>query len=275
MPPMMFRKSPVILWIFSVESRLTGVAHGDTRHRPFEKIYPEMGFGGFSDVDGTVKFFVRVHALLDPNGRALDVGCGRGAYRDDNSTTRRDLRILKDKCRHVIGLDLDGAASANPYIDEFHLLGSPNARWPVEDASVQLIVCDHVMEHVENPQHLLDEAVRVLQPGGYLCVRTPNRWGYVALIATLVPNRVQKRVVGVAQSARKSEDVFPVQYRCNTRRRMRTMMADAGFRDVAVRPTESEPAYWAFSPRLFKVMTFVHRWTPSLLKNSLQGWARK
>jgi len=247
----------------------------DRIRKLFESSYPEMKFGAFSDVDGAVRFFTRVNALLEPEGRAIDLGCGRGAYQEDHCKTRRDQRVLQGKCKHVIGLDLDEDAASNPYMDEFHLLESPSADWPVEDGSVQLIVCDHVMEHVEDPQHLLAEAFRVLQPGGYLCIRTPNRWGYVALIATLVPRRLQKRVIGIAQRTRKSEDVFPVQYRCNSRRRMRKMMLRAGFSEAVVRPVEGEPSYWTFSAPLFKLMSFLHRWTPNIGKNSLLGWGRK
>lgn len=247
----------------------------DRIQRMFERSYPEIRFGGFTEVDGAVKFFTRVQALLDPEGRAIDLGCGRAAYQEDSCATRRELRIMQGKCKHVIGLDLDEAASSNPYMDEFHLLEGPSARWPVTDESVQLIVCDHVMEHVEDPKHLLSEAYRVLQPGGYLCMRTPNRWGYVAWVAILTPKRLQKRVVGVAQSTRKSEDVFPVQYRCNTRRKMLKMMRAAGFSDVAVTPTESEPAYWSFSRILFRLMAILHRLTPRLFMNSLHGWGRK
>jgi len=44
-----------------------------------QKFYPEVKFGGFSDVDGTIAFFNRVNALLQPSFTVLDVGCGRGA----------------------------------------------------------------------------------------------------------------------------------------------------------------------------------------------------
>ena len=85
--------------------------------------YPECR-GGFSHVDGTIVFYARVNALLDPKGVVLDLGCGRGAHREDPSEFRRALRVVRGKVDTVIGLDVDPRAAENPFIDEFRLLES-------------------------------------------------------------------------------------------------------------------------------------------------------
>jgi ubiquinone/menaquinone biosynthesis C-methylase UbiE len=156
-----------------------------------KRYYPESVYGGFTDIDGTIHFYLRVNALLDKNSTVLDVGCGRGAYQDDSCAMRRNLRILKNKCYRVIGIDVDKNAANNPYLDEFLLLDS--GRWPLEDTSVNLAVCDAVLEHVQRPEEFFAECRRVLKPGGYLCLRTANSLGYVALMARLVPNRYHSR----------------------------------------------------------------------------------
>lgn len=61
------------------------------------RCYPETEFGGFADIDGTLAFYRRVNALLTPDSVVLDVGCGRGEYRDDPIPIRRDARILRGK----------------------------------------------------------------------------------------------------------------------------------------------------------------------------------
>src|SRR5438093_943558 len=40
--------------------------------------YPESRFGGFTGVDGTLAFYIRVNSLIDSSSVVLDVGCGRG-----------------------------------------------------------------------------------------------------------------------------------------------------------------------------------------------------
>ncbi len=102
--------------------------------------YPESRFGGFTDSDAYVVFYARVNALLTPDSVVLDIGCGRGAYADDPVAFRRQLRILKGKGRRVIGIDVDPAAAANPFLDEFRRLEPANGRWPVDDASIDVAV---------------------------------------------------------------------------------------------------------------------------------------
>ncbi|WP_308915792.1 class I SAM-dependent methyltransferase [Jannaschia sp. LMIT008] len=49
--------------------------------------------------------------------------------------------------------------------------------WPLETGSVDRLVLLHGLETSENPSRLLDEASRVLGPGGRLVVVVPNRSG--------------------------------------------------------------------------------------------------
>jgi SAM-dependent methyltransferase len=176
--------------------------------------YPESRFGGFPDIDGTIVFFNRVNSLLDPSFVVLDVGCGRGEFEADPIPSRRNLRSLKGKAARVIGIDVDPMAERNPFVDEFRLIHEGS--WPIEGGAIDLIVCDNVLEHIDNPIALFGEIQRVLRDGGYLCIRTANRWGYVALAAMLIPDRYHSRIASAVQGGRKEEDVFRTVYRCNT-----------------------------------------------------------
>ena len=61
--------------------------------------YPEIEFGGFSDVDGSVIFYSRVTALLTPDMIMVDFGCGRGASSEDAVVYRRNLRSFRGRVR--------------------------------------------------------------------------------------------------------------------------------------------------------------------------------
>ena len=184
--------------------------------------YPEAAFGGFTNVDGTIRFYMRVNALVQPSSVALDIGCGRGAYADDPVPFRRQLRILRGKCQRVIGIDVDQAARENPFVDEFRPL--TDERWPIEDASIDLCLSDYVLEHVQQPETFFAECARVLKPGGHLCIRTVNKCGYVALAARCIPNRFHAGLLARTQTDRLAADVFPTWYRCNTPRMVRRLM---------------------------------------------------
>ena len=104
--------------------------------KSIERFYPEERFGGFTDIDGTIVFFNRVNSLIDSSSVVLDVGCGRGEYREDLVPFRKSLRILQRKAAKVIGIDVDQGAQDNPFLDEFHLIQGDS--WPVESNSIDL-----------------------------------------------------------------------------------------------------------------------------------------
>jgi len=244
-----------------------------THPDPLLRWYPEARFGGFSDIDGTLAFYGRVRALLPADGVVADVGCGRGAHRDDPIAWRREVRVLRGHAKRVAGADVDPAAAENPFVDEFHQMG-PEGRIPLEGESVDLVVSDFVLEHVRDPERFFAECRRVLRPGGHLALRTSNARGYVALAARLISNRRHAAVVGRAQEDRKTVDVFPTVYACNTTGKLRRALAHAGFDGVAY-GYEAEPRYFAFSRLLYALAVLHQRFAPRTLRVSLLAFARK
>lgn len=99
--------------------------------------------------------------------RVLDLGCGAGRF----------LAALRDAGAEAVGADLaEGAlerARRNVPGAELHLLG-PGGELPLEDASVDLVWCSEVLEHVPDTAGLLSETRRVLRTGGRLLVTTPS-----------------------------------------------------------------------------------------------------
>lgn len=101
---------------------------------------------------------------LGPVGRALDVGCGDGrlsAALDAEALTAADVSaVALERAR----TRLPGAALVE--LD-------PDAPFPLDDASFDLVLCAETVEHVRDVQLLLSEIRRVLRPGGELALTTP------------------------------------------------------------------------------------------------------
>jgi O-antigen chain-terminating methyltransferase len=103
-----------------------------------------------------------------PDGRGVDLGCGRGEW----------LELLASEGFECRGIDLDEGMLA-----ACHELGLPAERadameWlrAQPEASLALVSAFHVAEHLpfEILQAVVAEARRVLAPGGLLILETPN-----------------------------------------------------------------------------------------------------
>ncbi|HUT88508.1 MAG TPA: class I SAM-dependent methyltransferase [Thermoguttaceae bacterium] len=237
-----------------------------------ETHYPEVAFGGFSDVDGRVAFFARVQALLEPAFVVVDAGCGRGVHAEDPVVFRRDLQCLRGKCKRVIGMDVRRPCRENPLIDEFRLIDGD--RWPLDDESVDLCTSVNVLEHVEHPQAFFAECTRVLKTNGLLCLATPNALGYQAVAARIIPNRWHASVLGMLGSRAEPADVFPTLYRCNTVWKLRSMMRRHGFQ-ACVYTYAGEPSYLRFFRIAYSFGVLFHRFAPRVLMPVLFAFGRK
>lgn len=52
-----------------------------------------------------------------------------------------------------------------------------DARWPLKDGSVGVIRAHDILEHLHDPIHAMNEAYRVLAPGGWLMIQVPSALG--------------------------------------------------------------------------------------------------
>jgi SAM-dependent methyltransferase len=247
--------------------------HSSRTDRLLRRFYPESRYGGFTAIDGTVDFYLRVNALLHPEDVVLDFGCGRGQHSESPTPTHRALTCVRGKVARVIGLDVDAVGIQNPLIDEFRRLEDPS-HWPVEKESVNLILCDSVLEHLPEPSTFFREAARALRRGGHVCIRTPNALSYVGLFARVIPNRCHTGLLSKIQSKRQEADVFPTLYRCNTISRLRKTLKEHGF-DSIVYGHETEPMYLSFSTLTYWLGVLHQRFAPRMFAPAIVAFGTK
>jgi SAM-dependent methyltransferase len=97
--------------------------------------------------------------LASLRGRVLDIGCGMQPYRS----------LLDASLTEYVGVDRKGPLS-NPTVE-----GTAEAL-PFPDASFDAALSTQVLEHLLDPQLAINEALRVLKPGGTLVLTVPGLW---------------------------------------------------------------------------------------------------
>ncbi len=96
-------------------------------------------------------------------GRALDLGAGEG----------RSTQRLRELGFDAIGVERSPVVAARA--PEGLVIVGDAQDIPVEDASMDLVICNSLVEHVLDPDRVLRELRRVLTPGGVCILHTTNR----------------------------------------------------------------------------------------------------
>ena len=160
---------------------VTGVVSG--RGWPFLAAALVMGGAGLSLYASRRGKFVVWAELLDQlrlrgDERILDIGCGRGAVLTmaaQHLTTGRavgvDLWRKGDQSGNAVEATLRNAA-AEEVADRVELRTADMTTLPFEDNSFDVVVSSMAIHNVDRARRdrAIDEAVRVLRPGGHLMI---------------------------------------------------------------------------------------------------------
>lgn len=119
--------------------------------------------GEFVFVPERIPFF---QAAIGRGKRVLDLGCRAGAltrnYLEDNE---------------VVGMDVDRAALAKAEALGIQpVQANVEEPLPFEDASFDAVVAGELFEHLQFPDALVAEILRVLRPGGVIVGSVPNAY---------------------------------------------------------------------------------------------------
>lgn len=130
-------------------------------------IFPDGSPDVFSYVMPRVLFFwaLRLQNHRPPTRRSLDVGCGNGIL----------LKYMEFLGYEAHGVEISewAAEYARREVGATHVTTGTlwDAAYP--DNHFGLVTVVHVLEHLDDPVRLLEEALRVLEPGGMLYVEVP------------------------------------------------------------------------------------------------------
>jgi ubiquinone/menaquinone biosynthesis C-methylase UbiE len=201
----------------------------------------------------TREYQERLAQILEPGMTILHAGCGW----DKHEITRP----YRDTCR-VVGVDLDPRVEPR-FHSEFRLAALSDL--PFDPEAFDVIACEYVLEHVQDPAAAFREMRRVLRPGGRIIVLTPNLLSYKSLTARLTPHEFHHVVGRVRYGAGHEDDMYPTVFRCNTARRLRRVAAQAGLEVGPIEFVNNGPTWFRRLPLLFEAFHLYHlaldRWS--------------
>lgn len=113
----------------------------------------------------------------DPNAVLLDCGCNNGLY---------SLQLGQQLgTKQIYGLEYNQTLAREAMQAGVRVLCSDlNRAIPLPTASITVVTAFNVLEHLIETQRFLDEIYRVLTPGGYAIINTPNlaSWHNIAAL---------------------------------------------------------------------------------------------
>lgn len=121
-----------------------------------------------------LRFVTRALRGARESGPVLDVGCGGGLF----------LGMLRPRGFKVLGLDMSSDAARLAWKQQgVPAVAGDLSASPIAPASCAAVTMFHVLEHVPDPRHYLQEAHRLLRPNGRLIVQVPNAacWQFALL----------------------------------------------------------------------------------------------
>lgn len=209
--------------------------------------------------------------ILRGNGgeveKVLDAGCGHGNYVIDE---------FRQKINWAVGVDLAPEFTAkNICLDEIKYANL--AQLPFADSSFEVCFSLWALEHLPNPQAVLQEIYRVIKPGGYFLLATPNRRSFLIRLRAWLNGSLARKWVSLIYG-RQEGDVFPIYYRVNEEKFLKRLLEGIGFGEVKIIPN-FDPSYTSFGELTFRFSNLADRVFSSfglqLTKSHLVGWAQK
>lgn len=160
--------------------------------------------------------------------KVLDAGCGwrRGC------TCAAPLEEI-----YIMGIDIDPKVHENPRCNET-MVCDLSKRLPLPDASFDIVHCRWVIEHIENPMETFREFARILKPGGYVLVLTPNIFHYAMIAARITPYWFH-----LWWLRSRDGEHFPTYYRANSKHKLHHLCEEAGLQIKRLELIEGWPHY--------------------------------
>ena len=177
----------------------------------------------------------------------LDAGCGNNSI----ILNQNDLK------RKKLGIDIAlNDIKKNKSID--YAICCNITCIALKNESVDLIICNMVIEHLQDPTVAFAEFSRVLKKGGYLIFMTPCIYNIVVFLSKMIPNRFHNKLVSLLTGINES-NIFPTFYKANSIGMLRKMLTERKLVERDLIMYQPPPYAFVFSKIICKLIIHYFR----------------
>lgn len=161
------------------------------------------------DIKSRVKKAEKIEEILSQyknisNSNVLDIGTGAGvvaAKIAKHSATVTSVDIYDER------INKEG----------YKFIKVNDERLPFKNNAFDIVISNHVVEHVSQQKLHIEEALRVTKPGGVFYIATPNKlWisdpHYRLFLVSWLPRSLASLYVRIARGKGKKWDIYPVSH---------------------------------------------------------------
>ena len=140
------------------------------------QLHLSRGDSDLKNAQGRTRKFEKIIRVLHdfrPETRSLtclDIGCSSGII----------TSLLGEHFQEAIGIDIDEEAleyaQTHSASTNVFFLKADSMALPLPGRSMDVVVCNHIYEHVPEAKRMLDEIFRVLKDDGFCYFSAGNRW---------------------------------------------------------------------------------------------------
>lgn len=165
---------------------------------------------------------------------------------------------------HIVAVDVSASELEKNRDVSDRRVGDVTQQIPVSDNSCDIVASRYVLEHLQGVERFVQEAYRVLKPGGVFITLFPNKCAPFSLINRILPVSVARRLGYALKDKGKDFGIFPAYYEHCSPGAFRQLLESQGFTSVDVRVSYSQSGYFNFFLPL--ALTFLcYEWAISRL----------
>lgn len=203
-------------------------------------------------------YWLELDRSLGEDMLVLDAGAGKKGM----------LSLFLQRNITVVGLDISWEdLKKNPHLS--HRVCGDAEHLPFKEGSFHLIVSQWLLEHLSSPRQFIQDASNTLQKNGLLLLISNSLYCPLMLFNALLPGLIRDRIKRAFLPKEVEEDTYPTHYRANTRRRLRSLVGDAGLEEKTFLHA-SDLSFFVFNRALFAFWLTLDRLTERELLKPLR-----